>query len=229
MKYEVKGGNFPVLICTLHEGESMITQGGAMSWMSPNMKMETVGGGIKSMLGRAFSNEKLFQNKYTSINGFGTIAFASSFPGEIIPIEINDNSEYIFQKGAFLASTGPVDISVHFNKKLSTSLFGGEGFIMEKATGNGMIFLEVDGGTIKNTLLEGQQIIVDTGHLVMMSGSCQMEIVPVKGVKNALFGGEGLFNTVITGPGEVLLQTMPIQRLANAIAPHLPQSPSTND
>lgn len=226
MKYEIKGGNFPVLVCTLLEEEAMITQGGAMSWMSPNIMMETIGGGVKNVLGRMISNETMFQNKYTAKGSYGMIAFSSSYPGEIIPIEITEGMEYIFQKGAFLASTSNIETSVHFRKKLSTSLFGGEGFVMEKANGAGVLFLEVDGGAMRYPLQEGQQIVVDTGHIVMISGTCQMDVVPVKGVKNALFGGEGLFNTVITGPGEVLVQTMPVQKLAQAISPYLPQPPS---
>ncbi len=222
MNYEIKGGEFPALICTLDQNETMITEGGGMSWMSPNMKMETTtNGGIGKMLGRMVSQESLFQNKYTAIGGTGTIAFASSFPGEIIPLELSDGKEYICQKSAFLASTQGVNLSIQFRKKLGAGLFGGEGFIMQKLSGNGTAFIEVDGSVIKYTLGEGQKIIIDTGHLVMMSSTCQMDIQTVKGAKNILFGGEGLFNTVITGPGEVAIQTMPISKLAQRIQPYV--------
>ncbi len=222
MNYEIKGGEFPALICTLEQNETMITEGGGMSWMSPNMKMETTtNGGLGKMLGRMVSQESLFQNRYTAIGGTGTIAFASSFPGEIIPLDLSDGKEYICQKSAFIASTAGVNLSIHFRKKLGAGLFGGEGFIMQKLSGNGTAFIEVDGSVIKYTLAEGQKIVIDTGHLVMMSSTCQMDIQTVKGAKNILFGGEGLFNTVVTGPGEVAIQTMPISKLAQRIQPYV--------
>lgn len=229
MKYEIQGGSFPAVVCTLDQNESMITQGGGMSWMSPNMKMETVSnGGFGKMLGRMFSNESLFQNKYTSLGGFGTIAFASSFPGDIIPLEISNEKNYICQKSSFLASTENVDLSVYLQKKLGKGLFGGEGFIMQKLTGKGIAFIEVDGSAIKYNLAPGQQIIVDTGHVVLMSDTCTMDIQTIKGAKNILFGGEGLFNTVVTGPGEVILQTMPINKVAESIIPYIPTSSSSD-
>jgi len=214
MNYEIKGGEFPALICTLDQNETMITEGGGMSWMSPNMKMETTSnGGLGKVLGRMVTKESLFQNRYTAIGGQGTIAFASSFPGEIIPLELSYGKEYICQKSAFLASTAGVELSIQFRKKFGAGLFGGEGFIMQKLSGNGTAFIEVDGSVVKYTLAEGQKIIIDTGHLVMMSSTCQLDIKTVKGAKNILFGGEGLFNTVVTGPGEIALQTMPISKL----------------
>lgn len=224
MKYEVKGGNFPAVICQLEANESMITEGGAMSWMSPNMVMQTRGNGLGKMLGRMFSNERIFQNVYTAQGGAGEIVFASSFPGDITALEITPGNEYIIQKSAFLASTTGVDLSVYLQKKFSAGLFGGEGFIMQKLSGNGLAFIEIDGSAIRYQLQPGQQIIVDTGHVVMMSASCKMEIQSVKGVKNVLFGGEGLFNTVVTGPGEVVLQTMPTVKLAQALIPYMPTS-----
>ncbi len=227
MKFEIQGGSFPAVVYTLEQNESMITQGGGMSWMSPNMKMDTTSnGGIGKMIGRMFTNESLFQNKYTALGGFGTIAFASSFPGDIIPLEISNEKGYICQKSAFLASTEGVDLSVYLQKKLSKGLFGGEGFVMQKISGKGMAFIEVDGSAIKYNLAPGQQIIVDTGHVVLMSDSCKMDIQTIKGAKNILFGGEGLFNTVVTGPGEVILQTMPINKVAEAIIPYIPTSSS---
>lgn len=224
MNYEVKGGNFPAVICQLDANESMITEGGAMSWMSPNMVMQTKGNGLGKMLGRMFSNERIFQNVYTAQGGAGEIAFASSFPGDITALEITPGNEYIIQKSAFLASTTGVDLSVYLQKKFSAGLFGGEGFIMQKLSGNGLAFIEIDGSAIRYQLQPGQQIIVDTGHVVMMSASCKMEIQSVKGVKNVLFGGEGLFNTVVTGPGEVVLQTMPTVKLAQTLMPYMPTS-----
>lgn len=222
MKYEIQGGNFPVLICTLDANETMITEGGGMSWMTQNMKMETSSnGGIGKMLGRMMTKESLFQNNYTAQGGEGMIAFASSLPGEIMALEVAPGKEYVAQKSAFLASTSGVTLSTFFQKKLGAGFFGGEGFIMQKLSGNGTAFIEIDGAAIKYELAAGQQLVVDTGHVVLMSSTCSMDVQTVKGVKNVLFGGEGLFNTVVTGPGEVILQSMPVPKLAGAIQPYI--------
>lgn len=225
MKYEIKGSPFPAAICYLEAGEQIITEGGGMSWMSPNIKMETTtNGGLGKAIGRAFSNEKMFQNRYTSVGGNGMISIASSFPGEIKAIEINQGDEIICQKSSFLASTPGVNMSVFFRKKLSTGLFGGEGFIMQKFSGNGLLFIEIDGTPIEYDLQAGEQIIIDTGHLVMMSSSCKMDIKTISGMKNILFGGEGIFNTVVEGPGKVILQTMPVTRLAGTLSRYITTS-----
>lgn len=223
MRYEIKGDTLPVVICYLDSGESVVTEGGGMSWMSPNMKMETTSnGGVGKMFGRMFSGEKMFQNIYTSAGGNGMIAFASSFPGSIRAFEIAPGREIIAQKSAFLASEASVDYSVHISKKLGTGFFGGEGFIMQRFSGNGIMFAEFDGHVIEYELKPGQQIVIDTGHLAAMTASCNMEIVSVPGLKNKFFGGEGLFNTVVTGPGHVWLQTMPISNVAGVLRPYMP-------
>ena len=145
MKYSIEGAPLPVVICDLEAGESMITEKGAMSWMTPNMKMETSGGGMGKMIGRMFSGENMFQNRYTAEGGAGQIAYASSFPGSILAFEIGNGNEIIAQKSAFLASTDGVILSVAFQKKLGGGLFGGEGFIMQRLSGNGTAFVEIDG------------------------------------------------------------------------------------
>ncbi len=223
MRYEIKGDTLPVVICQVEEGETMITEGGGMAWMSPNMDMETsTNGGIGKAFGRMFSGDTFFQNRYTAKGGPGMIAFASCFPGSIKAFEIAPGQEMIVQKSAFLASERTVELSVHFRKKLSSGLFGGEGFILQKLSGNGTVFTEFDGHVVEYELKEGQQIVIDTGHLAAMSASCQMEIRSVPGMKNMLFGGEGLFNTVVTGPGHVWLQTMPISNVAGVLRPYMP-------
>ncbi|MBR4169428.1 MAG: TIGR00266 family protein [Lachnospiraceae bacterium] len=223
MRYSIEGEPLPVVICTLDSGETMITESGAMSWMTPNMKMETTSnGGVGKMLGRMFSGENLFQNRYTAQGGEGMIAFASSFPGSIRAFEIAPGQDIIAQKKAFLAATSGVELSIHFQKKLGSGLVGGEGFIMQKLSGQGMAFLEFDGFIKEYDLQPGQQMIVDTGYLAAMTSTCHMDIQTVPGIKNALFGGEGIFNTVITGPGHVWLQTMPVPHLAGALIPYLP-------
>lgn len=194
-----------------------------MSWMSPNMLMETTtNGGIGKAFGRMFAGEKMFQNVYTAQGGNGLIAFASSFPGSIKAFQIAPGQEMVFQKSAFLAGEASVNLSIFFNKKLGAGLFGGEGFIMQRVSGQGIVFAEFDGHVVEYDLQPGQQIVVDTGHLAAMTPSCNMEIRSVPGVKNMLFGGEGVFNTVITGPGHVWLQTMPISNVAGVLRPYMP-------
>ena len=197
MRYEIQGDTLPVIICYLDGGEKMITEKGAMSWMSPNMHMATsTNGGIGKAFGRMFSGESMFQNIYTAQGG----------PG----------------KSGFLASEAGVNLSVFFQKRFGSGLFGGEGFIMQRLAGEGMVFLEFDGHVVEYDLQPGQQIIVDTGYLAAMEATCSMDIQTVPGVKNMLFGGEGIFNTVITGPGHIWLQTMPISNVPGAIAPFIP-------
>ena len=197
MKYEIKGGELPVVVCFMDAGETMITEKGSMSWMSPNMKMETTSnGGVGKALGRMFAGEAIFQNR---------------------PWEIAPGKEIVVQKAGFLAAQESVELSIFFQKKLGSGLFGGEGFIMQKISGHGLAFLEFDGSVIEYVLQPGQQIVVDTGYLAAMEATCNMEIRTVPGIKNMMFGGEGLFNTVITGPGRVWLQTMPISNVAGAI------------
>lgn len=222
MKYEIKGETLPVVICHVEAGEAMITEGGGMAWMSPNMKMETgSNGGAKKALGRMFAGEALFQNRYTAQGGNGLIAFASSFPGSIKAFGISPGNEIICQKGVFLASEEGVQLSVHLNKKVGAGLFGGEGFIMQRISGNGIMFGEFDGHVIEYELKAGQQLVVDTGHLAAMSATCNIDIQTVSGAKNMFLGGEGLFNTVITGPGHVWLQTMPLPRVGAVISPYI--------
>ena len=223
MKYEILGDTLPVVICRLDPGERMITESGSMAWMSPNMKMETSSnGGLGKMFGRMFSGENLFQNIYTAMGGPGEIAFASSFPGSVKALQVSPSQEFILQKKAFLASEGGVQLSTHFQKKFSSGLFGGEGFIMQKVSGNGTVFAEFDGHVVEYDLQAGQQIVIDSGYLAAMTSSCQLDIQTVPGIKNMLFGGEGLFNTVITGPGHIWLQTMPISAVAGALIPYFP-------
>ena len=222
MKYKIIGGATPAITCELEPGESMITQSGAMAWMSPNMDMQTSAGGFGKAFGRLFSGESLFLNTYSPMGGSGSITFAASFPGSIRAVEITPDKPLIIQKSAFIAATSGVDISVHFQQKMRTGFFAGEGFIMQKLTGRGLAFIEIDGEGIDYDLRPGEQIIVDTGYLATMDASCDMDIRTVKGAKNIFFGGEGLFNTVITGPGHVVLQTMSVVQFTAKIAAMIP-------
>lgn len=223
MQYKIEGTPLPVVICQLDRGECMMTEKGSMSWMTPNMRMETTSnGGIGKALGRMLAGESIFQNRYTAEGGEGMIAFASSFPGTILPVEITPDRPVIVQKSAFLAGVESVDISLFLQKKLGAGFFGGEGFIMQKLSGKGIVFVEIDGSTVEYDLAPGQQMIVDTGYLAMMDATGSMDITAVKGAKNMFFGGEGAFNTVITGPGKIVLQTMPVNSVAGALIPFMP-------
>ena len=222
MQYEIVGSPFPAVVCTLQRGEQMKTEKGSMVWMDPCMTMETSGGGgLGKMFSKAFSGESMFQNIYTAQSD-GRIAFGSSFPGQILPIEIKPGQEFIAQKMAFLASEMGIELSIHFNQKLGKGFFGGEGFIMQRLSGQGTAFLECDGSLVRYELAAGQSMIVDTGNVLGFTGGVSMEIERIKGAKNVMFGGEGLFNTKLTGPGTIFLQTMPLATVADVIAAHMP-------
>ena len=228
MRYQIQGDNMPVVVCALEDGESVVCEAGAMSWMSPNMQMETKAkGGVGGFFGRALSGESGFQNVYTARGGGGLIAFTSSYVGNILAVEITPDKPIIIQKRAFLACTPDVNMEVFFQKKIGTALFGGEGFIMQKLSGQGTVLLEIDGSAINYNLKAGEKMLISTGHLAMMEQSVSMDIQSIKGVKNALFGGEDLFNTVVTGPGVVTVQTMPMSNFAAAVAKLIPM-PSGN-
>lgn len=212
----------PVVICQLASGESMITEKGSMVWMSPNIEMQTSAGGIGKAFGRMFSGESIFQNIYTARGGAGMIAFASSFPGSIREVEVMDDRPMVVQKAGFLAAEEGVELSIFFQKKTGAGFFGGEGFIMQKLSGRGMAFVEIDGELVEYELGPGEQLVVDTGNVAGFTAGVQMDIQAVSGVKNALLGGEGLFNTILTGPGKVWLQTMPICSVAMSIRPYIP-------
>lgn len=227
MQYEIQGDTLPVVICSLEQGEAMITERGSMAWMSPNMKMDTTsGGGLGKAFGRMLSGDSIFQNTYTAQNGPGLIAFASSFPGSIQAFSVARGQEYILQKKAFLAAETGVELSVHFQKKASAGLFGGEGFILQRVAGQGVVFAEFDGHVVEYELAAGQQMVIDSGYLAAMSASCQIDIQAVPGLKNMMLGGEGLFNTLLTGPGHIWLQTMPISSVAGALRPYFPSTNS---
>lgn len=222
MQYEIKGAPMPVVICTLDKGEQMKTEGGGMSWMSDGLTMQTsTNGGFGKAIGRMFSGDKIFQNIYTANADGQFIAFASSFVGDILALDVAPGQEYICQKSAFLASTMGVNMSVYFKKSVKTGLFGGEGFIMQKFDGQGKLFIEIDGTAVKYNLAQGEKLVMETGRLVMMSSTCTLDTQTIKGAKNILLGGEGLFNTVVTGPGEVIVQSMPAAKMADALSKYI--------
>lgn len=221
MEYKIIGEPLPVVECHLLPGEAMKTEAGSMTWMSPNMHMETNtgGGGLGKLFGRMLSGESMFQNTYTAQGGSGYIAFGSSFPGSIRAFELSGGKSIICQKRAFLCSEMGVDIEMYFQKRIMTSIFGGEGFIMQRLSGNGMAFVEIDGYCVERNLAAGETILISTGNLAAMEESCTLDVESIKGVTNWLFGGEDLFLTRVTGPGRVIMQTMTLTGFAGALAP----------
>ncbi len=226
MEHRIIGQTVPAVEFTLNRGESLYTQSGAMTWMSSEINLETsTNGGIMKGLGRLLGGESLFMNVYTATGDNQKIAFASTVPGGILNINLtSDHPGLIVQKGAFLCAEPTVDLKVAFRKKLSAGLFGGEGFILEEISGTGNAFLEVDGDQIIKELQPGEIIKVDTGNVVAFEKTVQYEIETVKGVKNVMFGGEGIFLTRLVGPGKVILQTQNFNDFANRIISLMPRS-----
>ena len=223
MEYEIRGGSFPIVVCTLQKGETVKNETGAMAFMTSGMNMETnTGGGLLKGIGRALSGDTLFLNFFTAESDGEQVGFSSCTPGKIIPIKLDGSNSIIGQKNAFLAAEESVDVDIFFKNKLGTGIFGGEGFILQKFTGNGMVFLEIDGEVIERNLQPGEVLLVDPGHIAAMDEGIDFDIERVQGAKNILFG-EGLFFSKLTGPGKVWLQTMPISKLAESLIPFLPQ------
>ena len=222
MRYSIEGGTLPAVIIQLDSGETILSEAGGRTWSRGPVVTETKAeGGVGKSLGRMFAGESLFMSRYTA-QGPAEIAFSSSFPGKIIARELQAGQSIVCQKRAFLCATYGVELAVHFQKKLGAGLFGGEGFIMQRVTGPGIVFLEVDGHCQEYDLMQGEQLTCDTGVLAIMDATCTMDVQMIKGVKNMLLGGEGLFDTIVTGPGKVHLQTMTIAKLAKQMIPFLP-------
>ena len=224
-KYEIVGNIVPYVELTLNEGEKVYTQSGGMSWRDTTFEMSTsTKGGIMKGLGRMFSGESMFMNTYRSLKDGSKIAFSSTAPGEIIPINLSGSNGIIAQKNAFLCGEDSVKCDITFTKKFGAGLFGGEGFVLQDIHGEGMAFLEVDGNITKKELKEGEAILVDTGSVVYFDKTCKYEIEMVKGAKNILLGGEGLFLTKIVGPGNVVLQSQNFNEFVGRISSYLPKS-----
>lgn len=228
MKYRIEGGSLPVVTIELNRGESIYTQSGGMSWMDDGIAMDTnLRGGLLGGLGRMFTGESLFMATYTAQQDGQQIALASTFPGSILVLEVRPGQEYICQKSAFLCATPGVKLSVEFTRNFGGGLFGGEGFMLQRLSGTGLVFLEVDGHAVQRELNAGERLKVDTGNVAVFDASVGYRVEMVRGFKNVLFGGEGLFLTVLQGPGKVWLQTISMPEFAGRLVPYLPK-PSNN-
>lgn len=235
--YKLFGDDMQLVEIELDPGESVLAEAGAMTYIEKDIKMETIfgdgsgqdqGKGLWGTLAnagkRALSGESLFMTVFTNVGtGKSHAAFAAPFPGKIIPVELKEfDGTLICQKNAFLCAAKGVAISISFNKKIGAGFFGGEGFIMQRLSGRGTAFIEIDGYACEYELAAGESMIVDTGYLAAMSDTCSIEVVTVPGIKNMVFGGEGIFNTVVRGPGKITLQTMPISAVAGSLAGFFP-------
>ena len=221
MRYQIEGGNLPAVVIELEPGEVIISEVGGRTWAKGPIETDTKAtGGIGKAIGRMFSGESFFMSHYTA-KGYAEIGFSSSFAGSIIAKELKAGESIICQKSAFLCATSEVSLSIHFQKKIGAGFFGGEGFIMQKVTGPGTVFLELDGYVREYDLNPGEQVVCDTGLIALMDESCTMDVVVVKGIKNKFFGGEGLIDTVVTGPGKVYIQTMSLPRLGEMLTPFI--------
>ena len=225
MRYEIVGKTVPAVEVTLNKGESMYSQKGGMAWQTEGISMSTnARGGVMKSLGRMFTGESIFMNTYTSNVDGAKIAFATTVPGDVIPINLNEHNGFTIQKNSFLCAEPNVDISIAFTKRFSAGLFGGEGFILQKAQGSGMLFLEVDGDPIERVLAPGEVLKVDTGNVVGFENTVSYEIETVKGLGNIFLGGEGLFLTKLVGPGKVIVQTQNFGDFAGRILSMMPKN-----
>lgn len=224
MNYKLIGQTVPVVEMTLNRGETVYTQSGGMAYQSEGIKMTTnARGGVMKSLGRMFSGESMFMANYQAETEGAVVAFASTVPGAVVPIDLSNHpGGLIMQKGAFLCAEDSVNTSVAFTKKMMSGFFGGEGFILQKAEGRGMLFLEVDGDVIEKELKPGEVIKVDTGNVVAFDSGVNYEVETVKGLGNIFLGGEGLFLTKLTGPGKIILQSQNIKDFAGRLIPFLP-------
>ena len=221
MRYQIEGGSLPAVIIQLDAGETIISELGGRTWAKGTILTETKApGGLGGGIGRMFSGENMFMSYYTA-QGPAEIGFASSFAGSIMARELGPGESLICQKSAFLCASSGVELAVHFQKKLGAGFLGGEGFIMQKVTGPGVVFLELDGYVKEYDLMPGEELVCDTGVVALMEESCQMDIRVVKGLKNKLLGGEGLVDTVIIGPGKAYIQTMSLPRLGGVLSPFI--------
>lgn len=224
MKYQIVGDTMPAVEITFDvPGEEMYTQSGGMSWMTEGVEMSTnTKGGLMKGLGRMLAGESMFMATYTSRVSGAMIAFSATVAGRILPIDLNATGSLICQKGAFLCAQSSVALDIELAKKLSSGFFGGEGFILQKLSGSGVAFLEIDGDMIEKELERGEVLKVDTGNVVAFTPGVRYEVETVKGLGNIMFGGEGLFLTKLTGPGKVILQTQNIADFAGRIARFMP-------
>ena len=223
MQYKIEGNVFPTLEIQLTRGESVFTESGGMAWMSQGIDMSTsTRGGLMAGIGRALAGESLFMVTYACKGQAGSVTFTPEAPGLILDMDLAPNQSLICQKDTFLCAEQSVQMAIHFSKRLGAGIFGGEGFILQKITGPGKAFMAIPGNVIERNLAAGEKLLIDPGHIAMFEPSINYDISMVKGLKNVIFAGEGLFLATLTGPGKIWLETMPIANLAAKIRKYIP-------
>ncbi len=221
MRYSIQGTLFPAVSVELDEGESVYSEAGNMSWMSENVRFDTsTRGGLLEGIKRRFAGESVFLNTFICEEGTGVVTFSSEFPGKVVTVEISPGKELICQKDAFMCATQEVELRMHFRKRLGAGLFGGEGFILQRLSGSGTAFVELAGEVIETDLKPGEKLLIDPGHIAMYEPSVDFDIQLVRGFKNVLLGGEGVFLATLVGPGRVWLQTLPVEDLMQTLRKH---------
>jgi uncharacterized protein (TIGR00266 family) len=223
VEYYITGEVMQTLDIRLQPGEAIYTESGGMAWMTGDIEMSTdTRGGLLKGLGRSLAGESLFMTTYRCRSGAGMVVFTPESPGKILPLDLAPGQSMICQKDAFMCAVDSVTLEMHFRKRLGAGLFGGEGFVLQKLTGPGLAFAEIAGEVREYTLQAGQMMMVDPGHIALYEPTVDYSIERVKGVKNILFGGEGLFLATLKGPGKIWLQSMPLSNLAGKLARYLP-------
>ena len=224
MKYQIIGQTVPIVEVELNAGETVYTQSGGMTYQTDGIEMKTnARGGVMKSLGRMFAGESIFMANFTAQRDGAKVAFATTVPGNIMPVNLTEMPNGItVQKGSFLCAEDSIETSVTFTKKITAGLLGGEGFILQKAQGNGMLFLEVDGDPIEKVLAPGEVLKVDTGNVVAFEPSVSYEIEVVKGLGNIFLGGEGIFLTRLVGPGRIILQSQNFSDFVGRVTPFIP-------
>ena len=219
MEYKIVGDVMQALQIQLHSGEEVYAEAGTMLYMGPgiNLQARMQGGLMKGLMRKFLAGESMFMSVFRCDAASGHLALANPIAGKIFPVELTGNT-ILAERNAYLCAIGNVDLSVAFTKRFGAGLFGGEGFILQKISGQGLLFLHAGGNMLPFDLAPGEQLRVDTGCIVSMADSVTYDIQFVGGFRNAMFGGEGLFYATLTGPGHVVLQTLPFSRLANRIA-----------
>ncbi len=224
MRYEISGTTMQTLSIVLSPGESVFAQTHGMAWMTDAIDMDThTGGGVFSGLKRAFGGGSFFITDYSAPGGPGEVAFAPRFPGQIIAMKLAGGQSLICRKETFLCAESGVSLDIVLQQRLGAGFFAGEGFILQKVTGPGMVFLDLSGEVIERTLAPNERLRVHAGHIGMQEPTVSTDISMVRGFRNMIFGGEGLFLATLTGPGKIWLQSMPVMNLAEEIARHLPR------
>jgi uncharacterized protein (TIGR00266 family) len=226
MDHKILGTTLPVLEMQLQPGESVIAVSGELSWMSASIDLQTTtgsgGGGLGGLFKRVAGGGSLFMTKYTAQGAPGLLAFATKMPGHILPVEIGQGADYLVHRHGFMCGTEGIDVSAAFQQSLGAGIFGGDGFVLQKVSGSGQAWIELSGEVVPYTLAAGETLRVHPGHVGMFDSTISFEITRIKGIRNMLFGGDGIFLAALTGPGRIWLQSLPISNLAHALMPYLP-------